>query len=153
MVENSILKEKYVSFYGVEACPPGEVLEIEKKLNVTLPTDFKEISRFYSGGLLGGISHFSIASGDEEFNVVSETLRLRRAVGLNSKYVALAEPAGSLILLNVSQGPGVVWCDALDIDGLEVVDFSNFIEAWDSYELFFQYLLEQERLERGGEGS
>jgi len=144
-------KEKYVPFYGVEPCPLGEVLEIEEKPNISLSEDFKAISTFYSGGLLGGISHFSIGSGDDEFNVVNETLRLRRAVGLSHEYVALAEPAGSLIVLNVLHCPAVVWCDALDVGCLGVAGFSNFVDTWNTYEDFFLYLLQQEALERGGE--
>jgi len=146
-----LAQEKYLSFYGVEPCPLGEVLEIEEKLNICLPEDFKAISTFYSGGLLGGISHYSIGSGDDEFNVVNETLRLRRAIGLSNEYVALAEPAGSLIVLNVLHGPAVLWCDALDVGSLGATGFSNFVDTWNTYEDFFLYLLQQEALERGGE--
>jgi len=144
-------KEKYVSFYMVEPCSPASILDIEENLIIGLPEDFKSISKFYSGGLLGGISHFSIGSGDDEFNVVSETLRLRRAIGLSNEYVALAEPAGSLIVLNVLHAPAVLWCDALDVGSLGAAGFSNFVDTWNTYEDFFLYLLQQEALERGGE--
>ena len=64
-----LLQEKYEKIYGNEATASGDIENIEEALDVILPFDFKEILSFYSGGLLGGISHFGTSTSDSE-NIV-----------------------------------------------------------------------------------
>ncbi|NVL54496.1 SMI1/KNR4 family protein, partial [Pseudomonas syringae pv. actinidiae] len=76
------LKEKYKSHYDLKSSSKEEIKSLEKKLGIKLPLDFKKIATFYSGGLLGGISHHAISSKNNPLNIVDETLRLRKAINL-----------------------------------------------------------------------
>lgn len=147
MVNIDRLKEKYTEIYGVEACPVEALNFLEKELGLKVPDDFKEISRFYSGGLLGGISHYEIAGSEVATSIVQETLRLRGAIGLNKEYIVLAEPSESLIVLNVSGVPAVIWCDAIDAININSKSFETQPDCWDSYAEFFSYLLDREETE------
>ncbi|UFH51178.1 SMI1/KNR4 family protein [Pseudomonas sp. KNUC1026] len=147
MVDIDELKGNYLSKYGAEPCSEAEFKRIESALSVKLPDDFKRISMFYSGGLLGGISHHEIASKGEAATIVEETLRIRAAIGIDRRFVVLAEPSGSVIVLNVSGKPSVVWCDAVDARNINSFDFSAQPDVWDSYAAFFSYLLEKEESE------
>jgi hypothetical protein len=104
MTDIADLKKKYIALYGAEGCTAEELLRIEAALDVQLPDDFKMISELYSGGFLGGISHHEIATHGEATNIVQETLRIRKAIGLNKALVVLAEPSGSLVVLDVRGG-------------------------------------------------
>lgn len=145
MINIDDLKERYKSIYGLEGCSVKVLREIEKVLETKLPTDFKEIANFYSGGLLGGISHYEIASAEGASAILQETLRLRKAVGINKDYVVLAEPPGSLIVMNVVSG--VLWCDANDAENINSKAFENEPDRWDCYASFFNYLLDREESE------
>jgi hypothetical protein len=106
------LRDRYASFFAEEPAPDGAIEAIESALDIVLPDDLKEIGKFYSGGMLGGISHVGI----EPSGIVAETLRLREAVNLPRRLLFLAEPSESLIVLDceasTSDAPSVIWCDA-----------------------------------------
>ena len=51
---------RYEKLYGNESCEEYAIDKIEESLKIKLPDDFKLISKFYSGGSLGGISHYDI---------------------------------------------------------------------------------------------
>lgn len=53
---------------------------VEISLGVKLSDDFNKISKFYSGGLLEGISHNEISSSGSATNIVDDTIRLRKAI-------------------------------------------------------------------------
>lgn len=144
MTDIAELKKKYIALYGAEGCAAEELLRVEDALNVQLPDDFKMISEFYSGGLLGGISHHHLATHSEATNIIQETLQIRDAIGLNKAFIILAEPSGSLILLDVRGNPSVIWCDAVEADSLNSMEFVNEPDAWESYASFFSYLMSQE---------
>ncbi|RAU45523.1 MULTISPECIES: SMI1/KNR4 family protein [unclassified Pseudomonas] len=144
MTDIAKLKDKYIAIYGFEGCSAEELRQIEDALGVRLPDDFKIISEFYSGGFLGGISHHEIAAHGEATNIVQETLRIRAATGLSQDYVVLAEPSGSLIVLNVTRPPSVIWCDAVEVNKLNTMEFVNEPDSWSSYASFFEYLLSHE---------
>ncbi len=141
-VDNGIIEKrlKYEELYGHEPCDECAIEQIEKTLGIKLPNDFKLISDFYSGGSLGGISHYDISS--TEYSILTETLRLRNSIGLLHKYVVIAEPASGLIVLNVDNN-NVIWCDATDAENLNT-DSCNNPDVWNSYAAFFDYLLDEE---------
>ena len=118
MIDIKSLKKRYEDIYGIEVCAVEVMGSIEKELDIKLPNDFKEIASFYSGGLVGGISHYDIAVSEGTSTMVQETLRIRKAAGVNNNFVVLAEPSGSLIVMNVSGVPGVLWCDANDAENI-----------------------------------
>ncbi|ULJ60445.1 SMI1/KNR4 family protein [Wielerella bovis] len=126
------LKQIYENFYGNQGTDFNDILYIEKRLGIKLPNDFKEIARFYSGGLLGDIEHYSI-SMDSEPNLVNKTLELRENINLDNRYIVLAEPAESIIFLDI-ESYNVIWCDSTDL-------FSDNSDKWNSYQDFFSYLL------------
>ncbi|MEE4375824.1 SMI1/KNR4 family protein [Pseudomonas alliivorans] len=138
------LKKRYVNFYEAEAVSVAELKSVEISLGVKLPDDFNEISKFYNGGLLGGISHNEISRSGSATNVVDETIRLRNTISLDKNYIVLAEPPGSLIVLNISGVPAVIWCDAVDAKNINSQSFANDPDVWESYSGFFEFLLDRE---------
>ncbi|OUM05740.1 SMI1/KNR4 family protein [Pseudomonas syringae] len=144
-IEN--LKEKYKAYYDLDSGSKEALESIEKELAIKLPLDFKQIAMFYNGGLLGCISHHAISSETNPLNIVDETLRLRKSINLTDNYIVLAEPAESIIVLDVSSVPAVIWCDAIDAIDAENINtkkFSTPPDSWDSYASFFSYLLDRE---------
>ena len=80
--------------------------------------------------------------------MVDETLRLRRAIDMPHRFVALAEPPSSLIVLDCDSGQ-VIWCDATDASRLNNLSSTIIApEIWPSYAAFFEYLLDVEEKER-----
>ena len=138
------LEKRYIELYGKEPCSEMALKEIEDKLDIELPSDFKEIACFYSGGLLGGVSHHEIASAGCATNILNETMRLRESIRLDNHFVVLAEPSESIIVLNVSEVPAVIWCDAVDAININSASYNNQPDTWESYSEFFSYLLSEE---------
>lgn len=137
------LKERYEALFGEEPCDSGTLKDIEDALDISLPADFVKISTFYSGGLLGGISHLAFASEGPADNIVRETLRLRESTGLNNRYIVIAEPAESLIVLNVESAE-VIWCDSVDVRNINSGNYMVEPDRWENYLAFFKYLLDEE---------
>ncbi len=63
------LKKQYTKFYDIESVNDNIISKIENTLEVKLPSDFKSIAKFYSGGLLGGISHHEISLKSSADNI------------------------------------------------------------------------------------
>lgn len=145
------LRDGYVALIGSEPTKSSEIDLIEKELGIKFPDDFANVSKFYSGGMLGGISHNAIASRGPATNITDETKRLRHAVGLTHSLVVLAEPPASLIVMNANSGnssPAVIWCDAIDVSRLENLQGMHDPQTWASYAEFFGFLLDTEERER-----
>lgn len=137
------IEERYESIYGKEPVQGNTILEIENILGVKLPTSFKEISKFYSGGLLGGISHYEIAIKGMADNLLRRTLELRKEINLSHRYLVLAEPPESIILLDTISQPEVFWCNSEFVYDIVKYDMSHF-DTWRDYADFFLYLLNEE---------
>lgn len=142
------LNERYSNLYPSDGIDEGILNEIEDILKITLPKDFCQISDFYSGGLLGGISIFAVAHQGISPNIVEETLRLRNEINLPSRYVVLAEPPESLIVMDTEKTPSVIWCDATDAERISNMSFITEPQTWDCYLEFFTKLLEDEEDEQ-----
>ena len=145
------LRDHYTTWFGCEPTPEGELNRAEDLLDVKFPNDFREISKFYNGGMLGGISHNAIAAGGPASNITDETKRLREAAGLPHRFVVLAEPPVSLIVMNsspVKESPTVIWCDATDVSRLGAAESLHNPQTWRSYTDFFRFLLDAESKER-----
>ena len=148
MIDLADLKKRYLALYESDPCSNGVIEAIENELGIKLPHDFKEISTFYSGGCLGGISHHEISVKGEAKNVVRETLRIRKAIGLDARFMILAEPAESLIMMNLSEDDAaVIWVDAVEAAKANDMSFSNKPDTWKTYGDFFSYLLFSEESE------
>lgn len=145
------LRSRYLALFGHEPVKPAALESIEGRLQVRLPSDFKEISSFYSGGILGGIAHYAIDNGGDCDNVVDETLRIRATAGIPHSMVIIAEPPESLIVLDTNSAtnhPAVIWCDAFDVGRLDHAASLSKPTIWPTYLDFFRYLLDCEEEER-----
>jgi hypothetical protein len=141
------LKERYVSLDG--PCSPGDdVAEMETAVGLVLPDDIRAISRFYRGGMLGGISHFTWATQDS-YGVVEKTLAARKTLNLPTSFLFLAEPAESAIVWRKDQSPAVVWCHAHDFERVvRGIPATSDVTEFQTYLDFFRYLLDTEEEER-----
>lgn len=142
------LRQRYVSLFGEEPSPIGAIEALQTSLDLKLPGDVVTIAKFYRGGFIGGKSHHAFATGAAS-NITDETQRLRAAANLPHRFIVLAEPANSLIVLDVESSV-VTWCDANDVVHLnDSSKMSSPPETWPSYADFFSYLLDEEEDERG----
>jgi hypothetical protein len=141
------LRNRYVSLFGDEPSSAGNLAKMEKSLHVLFPDAFKEIAKFYRGGIIGGVSHHSTGLSGPFNNIPEETLRIRKATKLPTRFVVLAEPPASLIVLDTDNG-SVIWLDNIDIDKLNHIDSLHNPQIWNSYDDFFSFLLRQEEEER-----
>jgi hypothetical protein len=142
------LKKRFMNFYPLDGINDDDIKEIQKELGLELPLDFCEISKFFSGSMLGDISIFSFTRINGTENIIDETLRLRKTVKLPHEYIVLAEPSESIILLNTQNQPVVLWIDATEITEISIMSFESTPDVWDSFEDFFNELLQQEEQDR-----
>lgn len=106
-----------------------------------------QIACFYSGGLLGGISVFAYDNFNP--NILDETLRPRTTIKLPSRFIVIAEPPASIIVIDTENTPSVIWCDATDVEGLQNLSFVTPSQTWNTFSKFFMGLIEDEEDERG----
>ena len=132
---------------ALEGCSNDDLHMVEFNLDITLPDDFKEISLFYSIDYLGGIPNYQVVRDGNTLNLIDETLRIRNAIGLPHEYVFLAELDSSAILLNTVKQPHVIWVDSIAIERLNQLE-SHEYDVWENYQDYFEYLLQEEMLER-----
>ena len=132
---------------ALEGCSNDDLHMVEFNLDITLPDDFKEISLFYSIDYLGGIPNYQVVRDGNTLNLIDETLRIRNAIGLPHEYVFLAELDSSAILLNTVKQPHVIWVDSIALGRLNQLE-SHEYDAWENYQDYFEYLLQEEMLER-----
>lgn len=145
------MQNRYIAMFGHEPVEQGALDQIESLLGVVLPGDFREISLFYSGGIVGGISHHAIETPVPANNIVEETTRIRKAVKLPRSMVVLAEPPSSLIVLvtdPTKNQPAVIWLDHIDAARLDDLEALHNPQTWCSYADFFGFLLDREAEER-----
>lgn len=138
------LKKRYETLYSVEGIDHIQLDKIQRLLNIKLPTDFSKIALFYSGGHLGGISNYSFSDCDACTNIIHETIRLRDMVNLPERFIVLAEPPASLILMDTVENPAIIWLDAVEVSKLQDKSFEVKPDEWKTYEAYFSELLEEE---------
>lgn len=143
MPEISKLRERYLEIAEPDGISVQELENIEYTLGVTLPDDFKQISQFFGGECLGAVENYSFVQGAWD-NITDETKRLREAVKLPFRFVVLAEPPESVIVMDVEDKPSVIWCDLTDIYHLETKAYTGNPDVWESYSDFFAALLSDE---------
>lgn len=120
------LKKRYLAIaelydISTDGIAPDEIADIEKTLSVSLPEDMKYIASFYDGDALGDID--SLRFFGKGGSIVGETLRMRKNAALPERYVVIAKPPESVVLLDTQGAPAVIW---LDLDG-NVADVCRFL--------------------------
>lgn len=143
MIDFLELKNKYLEVFPVDALNLEELDNIETKLGVTLPDDFKQITKFFSGGSVGGIEFYDFKI-DNDINIIGETLRLREVIDLPKQYIVLAEPPESIVIIDTKNIPVVIWCDAIDVENIASNNYSTQPDVWDNFsEFFYEMLLDE----------
>lgn len=144
------LRNNYLKFCPKDPVSQKTVEAIEGLLYISLPSDLKEISSFYSGGMLGGISHFEISDISQADSITEKTLEWRTSINLPQNYIAIAEPPESLIVLDVEKNK-VFWLSSTDAVRLNTgEEFLSDFDLFDNYESFFIFLLKLEAEEMEG---
>ncbi|WP_285397690.1 SMI1/KNR4 family protein [Lysinibacillus sp. fls2-241-R2A-57] len=141
------LRNKYRALYDIDGISKGYLDKIEHELQIKLPNDFREISGFYSGGIIGGIDILSFLLS-EPTNFIGETLRIRDAIGLPTRFIVIAEEAESIIVMDTENKPSIMWLDSVEVTKLEKQDFMSKPDVWEDFSDFFNYLLDEEEEER-----
>ena len=138
------LQERFLLLQKSDGIMDTELDEIQKVLNVELPMDFRNIATFFSGGYLGGISNFTFSMVDGDFNLITQTMEFRKTVKLLNRFIVLAEPPESIIVMDTENSPSIIWCDAVEVDKLGRNEFIAQPDEWESYLDYFTQLVEDE---------
>ncbi|GAB0170608.1 SMI1/KNR4 family protein [Lysinibacillus sp. CTST325] len=141
------LLNKYRALYDIDGISKDYLDKIEYDLQIKLPNDFREVSSFYSGGDVGGKNIHSFLFSDST-NLIGETLRIREAVGLPSRFVVIAEQDESIIIMDTENKPSIIWLDSVEITKLEEQDFISEPDVWENFSDFFNHILDDEEEER-----
>ncbi|KOS60601.1 MULTISPECIES: SMI1/KNR4 family protein [Lysinibacillus] len=141
------LLNKYRVLYDIDGISNDYLDKIEYDLQIKLPNDFREVSSFYSGGDVGGKNIHSFLFSDST-NLIGETLRIREAVGLPSRFVVIAEQDESIIVMDTENKPSIIWLDSVEITKLEEQDFISEPDVWENFSDFFNHILDDEEEER-----
>ena len=136
------MQTKYKSIYGEDGISQEQIQYIESKLAVILPPDFKCIAGFFNGGDLCSIDNYAFYNNINNYNIVDETLLLRNSINLPKKFIVLAEPPESIIVMDTLCKPSIIWCDSYDVENLSNIQLLNNPCLWDSYADFFWDMLE-----------
>lgn len=139
------LKKRYLQVFESDGIDEVELKRVEIILNITLPIDFKQIATFFSGGDVGGIEFFSFTNliyGAT--NIVDETIRLRNSILLPQRFIFLAEPAESIVVMDTENTPAIIWCDAVEVNKLSSGEFISQPHIFQSFSEFFTFLLNEE---------
>lgn len=137
------LREMYLSQFPEDGLSENEISEIEKKLGVVLPIDFKEIAQFFSGGNVGIIDFYDFRR-ENTLNIIDETIRLRTDINLSKNYIVIAEENESIVLLDLDNQPSVIWCDSVEITQIANRQFENEPNYWNDFSDLFLEMLEDE---------
>lgn len=137
------LKMKYLEIFPEDSLNQDELNAIEKRLGITLPSDFKEISEYFSGGSVGIIEFYDFKDNND-INIVDETLRLRESIQLPEQYIVLAEPPESVVLMDIRNIPAIIWCDCIDIENINGNNYLRQPDTWESFSDFFYDMLMEE---------
>jgi len=141
------LLNKYRALYDIDGISKDYLDKIEYDLQIKLPNDFREVSSFYSGGDVGGKNIHSFLFSDST-NLIGETLRIREAVGLPSRFVVIAEQDESIIVMDTENKTSIIWLDSVEITKLEEQDFISEPDVWENFSDFFNHILDDEEEER-----
>lgn len=122
-----------------------EFENIEKKLNVILPEEFKYICRHYTYEHLG---EFYSIFGEENYSIIGETLTYRQTLNLPHKFLRLAEDEVSLTFMETnknSENPSLIYW--ISIEDCETFCKSKSLESdydlFPSFTDFFENLIER----------
>jgi hypothetical protein len=137
-----------VGLNGERGTQAAVLSQIESRLGLALPADFRRIAEFFDGSGINTLPLYSIDAGGDSWSIVEQTLRLRTAISLPKPFVVLAEPPESLIVMNCAEGGRVLWIDASDAGRLATSDTLRKPDEWPSFAEFFAHLLDEEDLDR-----
>lgn len=148
------LKTHYESLFPEDKGVSQEELDsIEKKLEVTLPRDFRDIASFYSGGMIGGQSIYTITSDpNNEYGISNRTIVFREAINLPQKILPLYFEYGFIYMDLDDHSKNykkVIYCATEEAQSLcESAYPQNVYRVYSSFTDFFEYLIEQEEKDR-----
>lgn len=138
------IRARYSKIAGIRPASDRLLRDIEKKLTLVLPKEFCQICEFFDGSGLNAVPLFSLGANKSTLDPLAETQRLRVKTDLPEKYLVLAEPPESLIVMECVGSGRVLWLDAIDVGRLRWESFSRSPDIWPSFIEFFSYLLDEE---------
>lgn len=131
------LKQSYLKLKDENGISENDIRNIEEKLNVHLPYDFKNIATYFRGGILGTLDTYDFID-----SIIDETLKMRKDLTISHQYIVLAQDDESVLLLDTVQYPGIIWCDLDDIMNLCSNKFMKQPDIWGSYSDFFHEMMD-----------
>ena len=154
------LKIRYFELLADYALPMNleQIKNVEERLGIILPNDFKEITKFFSGNPIGPFVPYNFFEFENIFNnvvvlnrynIVYQTLFLRERLNLPHRFIALLGNEVGFMCMETQDDPTkdtpVIYCDLEDMDQIikekplkyEHDYFANFTD-------FFEWLIKKE---------
>lgn len=143
-MEHNELQKKYKEhFQNSSGVPDQDIEELEQYLGSNLPEDFKKITKWYSGGLIGNYSIFNINTDpDDEYSLLYNTLFFRKELKLPNSFIVLYYEYGAILLCldNIFYEKGTI----LHVDNMDLVLLCNKdyllkpLKTWKNFTAFFE---------------
>lgn len=141
-------QDRFIKLFGDQDRMEVDLTFIQKTLNIILPKDFKDITRFYDGNngfyMDGMYCYDSKLTSD---NIVNKTLFLRKK-HLPKRFIVLGEPPESIVLMETTNNEKkgrVLWLSYADAYNLsEGKSLEDNPMIFYSFSEFFDYLLTEE---------
>ncbi len=151
-----VLKTRYENLFPGDLGVKQEDLDyIEKELGIILPEDFRDIASFYSGGLIGGQSIYTItANFNDDYSIGNRAKVFRETIHLPETILPLYSEHGFIYIDLNDKSKNfrkVIYCGPEDAQNLYQSIYPQHVYwSYLSFTDFFEYLIEQEEQERQG---
>lgn len=148
---------RYLKLFEARELKKEERALIEKKLDITLSDDFILISKYFNGDQrLGYMSLFSFDPFLDGWNIVDQTLELRKNINFPKNFLFLEQEGESFVTMltkdDRSEPTPVYWCGSSDIYNLmEGKPLEDSVMTFPSFTDFFEYLVTEEENKRAEE--
>lgn len=143
------IRDRYINKYGLRPAKTNFICDIEEKLSIKLPFEFKEILKYFDGYDIEYYYLFAFDCEISDTNVYSETLRLRNVINLPKNWLFISEPPESAIFMDCSKSDfgEIIWIDSHDVYNLENQNFVSKVDRWASFTEFLKFILDKQEEE------
>ena len=140
------LIEKYKRFFPIDSVAPAELVAVQHRLSVVLPSDLKAISSVFGGNTLSLMPQLAIGMVDHCESITQRTLAARNGVSLPHEFIILAEFDESSVLMETKEDAElptpVIWLDSCEVGAIAKVGIPvDAYRMYPSYTDYFSMLL------------
>jgi hypothetical protein len=130
----------------------NEISNVERKLNIILPNNFKELCHNCSYEIFN-FSEFYNFGSESTYSVITQTLGWRKSINLPHNYLVLGDDGTSAILMKIEGNESsVIWCSLEDVLNIcKGLPMKYDPTVFPTFTDFYEFLLDEEEKSRNDE--